>query len=420
MEGGQADGGLPSIPVFCKGSRAVSRLGVMSVAGVVTSIAGALGIFWPLWDEEPVLRLHGTVEIQEVRLGPRVEGRVASVDVAEGEIVAPGRAIVTLEAPELRQRLDQARAALAAAEAARDRVVNGPRPEEIAAARAEVAAAAARLDRLRAGARREEIARARSELESAEADLKVTLEDWSRITDLVRRGFSTDSEYREAVGVKDRLEGRVRAARAALDLLLAGSRPEEIAEAEALHQQAVAQLDLLLAGSRAEDIAEARARVAQAGAAVREAETHLAEAVVSAPERAVVEVVGVRPGDVVQAGQPIVRVLRAEDLWVKVFVPETELGKLRLNQAVDVVTDSYPDRTFRGEVVQVASISEFTPRNVQSADERRHQVFAVKVRVDDPQGVFKSGMAADVIVPLQDAPRPLPASPGLARAEDRS
>ena len=90
----------------------------------------------------------------------------------------------------------------------------------------------------------------------------------------------------------------------------------------------------------------------------------------------------------------------AEDLWVKVYVPETELGKLRLNQEVEVTVDSYPDRPFKGSVVQIASISEFTLRNVQSISERRHQVFGVKVRVADPQGVFKSGMAAEVLFRL--------------------
>ena len=99
--------------------------------------------------------------------------------------------------------------------------------------------------------------------------------------------------------------------------------------------------------------------------------------------------------------QPVVRVLRAADLWVKAYVPETQLGKVRLNQQVDVTIDSYPGKKFQGTVIQIASSSEFTPRNVQSADERKHQVFAIKVHVPDPEGVFKSGMAAEVVLPLQ-------------------
>jgi HlyD family secretion protein len=99
-----------------------------------------------------------------------------------------------------------------------------------------------------------------------------------------------------------------------------------------------------------------------------------------------------------------VRVLRAEDLWLKVYVPETDVSKVTLGKKVDVRIDAYPERVFQGTVIQIASISEFTPRNVQSADERRYQVFAVKVRVDNPRGVFKSGLAAEVVLPLEGPP----------------
>jgi multidrug resistance efflux pump len=114
----------------------------------------------------------------------------------------------------------------------------------------------------------------------------------------------------------------------------------------------------------------------------------------------VVEVLAVRRGDLVTPNQSLLRVLRADDMWVRVYVPETQLSRVRLGQDVEVRVDGYPGRTFAGTVAQIASVSEFTPRNVQTADERHNQVFGIKVRVADPQGVFKSGMAADVIVPL--------------------
>jgi len=129
---------------------------------------------------------------------------------------------------------------------------------------------------------------------------------------------------------------------------------------------------------------------------------NLKEAVVRAPDKALVEVVAVRPGDLVPPNQPVLRVLRYQDLWVKVYIPETDLGKVRENQEVQVFVDAYPGHPFRGTITFIDAQSEFTPRNVQSLDERRHQMFGVKVRVDDPQGVFKSGMAADVWLPLHD------------------
>jgi HlyD family secretion protein len=111
-------------------------------------------------------------------------------------------------------------------------------------------------------------------------------------------------------------------------------------------------------------------------------------------------VLAVRKGDLVAPNQPILRVLRADDLWVRIYVPETQLGQIRLHEKVDVTVDSDPDRHFEGEITQISPESEFTPRNVQSPDERRFQVFSAKVHVADPQGIFKSGMAAQVTVPL--------------------
>jgi multidrug resistance efflux pump len=126
----------------------------------------------------------------------------------------------------------------------------------------------------------------------------------------------------------------------------------------------------------------------------------IAESVVRAPGKAVVDVVSVRKGDLVAAGQAVVRALKADDLWVKVFIPEPELGRVPLNQAVMVTIDSYPGDRFSGRVTHIATQSEFTPRNIQSLDERKHQVFAAKVRVDNPRQIFKSGMAAEVEIPL--------------------
>src|SRR5262249_33141133 len=122
------------------------------------------------------------------------------------------------------------------------------------------------------------------------------------------------------------------------------------------------------------------------------------ELTVIAPEKCVLETVSVRAGSLVPPGQPVIVAHRADDLWVKVFIPATELGKLRLGQQAEVTVDSHPGRRFPGDVIQIATISEFTPRNVQSLDERRHQVFAVKIRVPDPEGVFKSGMAAEAFI----------------------
>jgi len=157
---------------------------------------------------------------------------------------------------------------------------------------------------------------------------------------------------------------------------------------------------LLLAGTRQEEIDEAAAHVADLQAKIDEIDVKRNERIVVAPERSIVEVLMVRPGDIAAPNQPVALMQRADDLWVKAFISEIDLGKIRLGQKVTVTCDAFPGKRFEGEITYIAAAAEFTPRNVQTIDERRHQVFGFKVRVDDPDGVFKSGMAADVWLPL--------------------
>jgi multidrug resistance efflux pump len=373
---------------------------ILISVGVLVAVGGAVGFYYPFANRERTLQLPGTVETQEVRLSSKVGGRVKKVAVQEGDMVKPGQPLVVFESPELEAQRDQLQAKLQAAEAARTKAYNGARIEEKALARAAVDSAKARLDKLTAGFRVEEIDQARFDAISAEANCEQALKDWNRERSLYP-GSTSKASIDQAEANYFRLKGLLESAKAKLKMMENGSRVEEIAEAGAELQKAQANLDLLLAGTRAEDLADADAKVAELRARLLEVDVQLREAVVVAPEKAVVEVVAVRPGDVVGPNQPVVRVLRADDLWVKTFVSEVDLGKVSLHQTVTVTCDSHPGMKFQGTVVQIAAESEFTPRNVQSIDERRHQVFAVKVRVADPKGVFKSGMAADVYLTVQ-------------------
>jgi multidrug resistance efflux pump len=375
------------------------------LAGLVLVIGGLAGgwyVYTRLHNGH-VLVLPGIVEIQEVRLGSKVGGRVARVLVQEGDLVSPGQNLVLFEAPELENQREQLRAKLAAAQAELDKALAGPRPEEKEMAREAVRAAKARYDRVEFGWREEEKRQAASEMASADAELLRATKELQRITTLFQQNSASQQDYEVALAARDRARGQFEAARAKNQMLQKGSRKEDIAEAYAEWKKAEANYEELKNGTREEDKALARAKVAETKAKLEEVEINLKEAVVSVPKdlgKAIVEVVSVRPGDLVQPNQPILRVLRADDLWVKVFVPETKLGLIPLNKEVDVRIDSFPDKVLHGVVIQKASISEFTPRNVQSVDERRYQVFAVKVRVDDPQGVLNAGMAAEVTIPL--------------------
>jgi multidrug resistance efflux pump len=362
--------------------------------------AACVWYFWPRASGPEVLRLPGTVEVQEVRLGSKVGGRVTAVHVREGQTVEAGTELVRFETNELIARRDQAKHQLAAARASLAKANKGPLEEEIAEAKAGAEAAAARLKLMTAGYREERKKQALADLAAAEAEVKKAEEEYTRVANLIGASMQ---EKDIALAARDRARALLTSAKAAVEWMARGNRPEEIEEAKAEAERAAARYALLKRGTRDEDKAAAYAAVEGAEARLAEAEVQLREAVVVAPEKCRVEVVPVRAGDLVPPGQPVARVLRADDLWVKAFVPATELGKVKHGQAVEVTVDSHPGKRFAGEVTFIASVSEFTPRNVQSADERRFQVFAVKVRVADPEGVFKSGMAAEVFVPLAEA-----------------
>lgn len=377
--------------------KVISGLAVLFVV-----LAGGVFYFWPR--NNHVLRLPGVVEVQEVRLGSKVGGRVEAVLVNEGDEIYVGQPLVVFEAPELRNQKLQVRARLDQAIAEWQRAESGPRPEEKDAAKAAMEAAKARWDRAEFGWRVEEKQQAASELESADADYEQAIKEWNRIAPLYRQGNASRTEFDAALAARDRARGRKDAAKSKVDMMKAGMRPEDKAEALGEYHRTKAQYELLREGTRKEDKDLAKAKVDEFKANLEANEINLSETTIVSPPnlgKAVVEVVAVRPGDLVPPNQPVIRVLRTKDLWVKVYVPETEYGLVELGQKVDVTIDSHPGRPFKGEIIQKSNIAEFTPRNVQSIDERRHQVFGVKVRILDPGRHFNAGMAAEVTIPLQ-------------------
>jgi multidrug resistance efflux pump len=381
------------------------KRGLLLLVAVAAVLVAGLGFYWPFHRSSSFV-LPGTVEIQEVRLGSKVGGRIAKLKVYEGERVMPGQELVIIEVPELENMKLQLMARLDAAEADYLRAKNGERQEEKDIGRAAADAAKARYDKLKEGYREEEKRWAASELDTAAAELKQTSDEWDRILELWRAKSAAKAEYDIARGNLDRAKGRYQVSKAKMDMYSIGNRKEDIAESKAEWEKSFAKHQELENGTRPEDIALAKARRDEAAAKVGEVEINLRESIVRVPDdpafyQAIVEVLPIRPGDIVAANQPVVRLLCVKDLWVKTFVPETKLGLIPLDTKVKVRLDSEPDKAFDGVVFYRSPASEFTPRNVQSPDERRYQVFALKIRVEDPKGVLNAGMAAEVTVPLE-------------------
>ncbi|MGB6782793.1 MAG: efflux RND transporter periplasmic adaptor subunit [Terracidiphilus sp.] len=337
----------------------------------------------------------GTIETREIHVGSRIGGRVTDVFVEEGQTVKAGTVLVRFECDALKASRAQAAASVVEARANLERMQRGNRPEEIAQATAQAAAARAALDEARNGPRPQELDQATADYAAAQADAVDADSFYGRMEKLIQTDTISRQQFDDARDKRDAARQRAESARQHLALLQAGTRPEDMRAAEDRYRQAEAARVLSVKGSRREDIEAAQGRLGQAEAQVTQLDADVREAELTAPADAVVEVVSVRPGDLVPAGRIVLSMLEASQLWVRIYVPETDLARVRLGQSAAVRVDSL-GRSFIGSVQQIASQAEFLPRNVQTRDDREHEVFGVKVRVDNAQNVLKSGMSAVV------------------------
>jgi multidrug resistance efflux pump len=363
------------------------------IAGVV--IVGVwLAFAWAGWRSRS--EYSGTVETREIQIGSKIGGRVTEVGVEEGQLVKDGASLVRFEADELKAQRVQTQAAVEQAQADMDKMLRGNRPDEIAEAEATARADKAALDEARNGPRREEIDHAMADYAAAAADAANAEVFYQRMKTLAGQDIVSKQQYDDAREKRDAAAQRAESARQRMAMLEAGTRVEDVNAAEARYKQAEAAADLMRKGFRREDIEAARGRLAEAQGHVAELDAQLREAELTAPADAVVEVVSVRPGDLVPAGRIVMTMLESSQLWVKVYVPETELARVHLGQRAAVSVDSFGGRIFDGHVGEIASEAEFLPRNVQTKSDREHEVFGVKVYVDNAEQVLKSGMSATV------------------------
>ena len=253
--------------------------------------------------------VSGTIEVDEVHVGPRTAGRVEKIFAQEGDSLKAGQTIVQLEAYEVRARRD-----LAAA--------------QIDTALRDTESQAAQLDFLRDDARRQQ--------------------------DLLRRKVVSPTDA-ERAGSAARAQDKI--------------------------------------------VDAAKMRVVQARAQLADIDAQLGEMQVKAPTDSILEVLSVKVGDVLPANREVATLLLPEHLWVRVYVPEPWLGLIQVGDQVEVRVDSFPKENFAGTVEQINRQAEFTPRNVQTVEERIRQVFGVKIRVPSKDGRLRAGMAADVLFP---------------------
>lgn len=291
-----------------------------------------------------IMTLSGNVEVTEHNIGFKVPGKIVKLNVDEGDRVKQGDLLAELSSGDVKALVDQMRAAL----------------EE----------AKVKLAEMRAGSRKQEIGKARAESASTEAELVRARKDFERAETLYANGAISASRFDAAKSAYETRLGQLKSAKQ--------------------------QQSLVEEGPRREDIKAAELRVTQLTALVANSEDKLADTRLYAPVSGIVFRKTVELGEVVQAGAAIFVIGDLEKPWVKVYVKEDRLSLVKRGQKAKVSVDTFKDKSYDGIVTYIASDAEFTPKNVQTQEERVKLVFGVKVTVQNQSQELKPGMPADV------------------------
>ena len=322
-------------------SRSVIALGLISAAA-------ASGIWW--WSRHPGesndLSLQGNVEVRQVNLAFKVGGRLQSLDVDEGDAITKSARLASLDKTYFADTIAQLTAQRAQLQANLDKMVAGNRPEEIAEAEARVA-----------------------EREATLTNAKTSLD---RAKSLLATAAGTQKAYDDALAAQRQAVATLNSAQQALILMKAGFRTE--------------------------DIAAARAQLDSGVAALRIAERQLADAELLAPNDGVILTRVREAGAIVNPGETVLVLSLTTPVWVRTYVSETELGRVRPGQNVTVTTDTPGLPAMSGRVGFISATAEFTPKTVETRELRTALVYRVRIVVDDPKGLLRQGMPVTVAV----------------------
>ena len=310
--------------------------------------AGVYSVYFKKQIDPNVIKVSGNIEATTVGTGFKIAGHVAKRLVDEGASIKKGQIIAKLETADLELDVANADAQLAAAQAALAQLTNGSRIQDVSVAQAG--------------------------LRSAEADKQNAVVEYRRMQQLFSQGAISAQE-------RDRSQTMYETAAARSD-------------------QAVQQLSLVVEGPRQEEIALAAAKVEQSKQLLKLAQTRLGYAQITAPIDGFVLSKNIEEGEYVSPGTAVVTIGDLEQVWLKAYIAENELGKVKLGQKVSVTTDTYPNKIYNGHISFIASEAEFTPKNIQTTEERVKLVYRIKISIDNAAHELKPGMPADALIRL--------------------
>jgi HlyD family secretion protein len=385
---------------------------LLAVVALLSAVAVTSAYFYLNRENEKVLKASGTIEATDVDVSFQIGGRVVEVSAVEGQHVKAGNVLARLSSEELTERVHQLEASLEAvmSQARQQEATVALRgsivESQIAQSRSQEEATRVAAARVRAGSRPQEVRVAEAELAQADAQLAQRRADFERAANLLKEGVIAQQQMDAAQAALRTAEAARDAATQRLALSREGAREEDIAEAEAQIRAAQAGVGVAEAGRKEMDLQRAaldaaRAREKELKAQLMAAKAQLSYAEIRSPIDGVVLTKNVESGEVVSPGTPVVTVANVAQLWMNIYIPETQTGLVKLGQEVRVRVDSFPEESFKGTITFVSSESEFTPKTILTQEERIKLVYRAKVSLENTEGRLKPGMHADAELALQ-------------------
>jgi HlyD family secretion protein len=380
---------------------------LLPVAGLIAlGVAGAVILRNSKRPDPNRIVIAGNIELTEVNIAFKTAGRLIERTVDEGDAVRPGQIIARLDRDQLVRQREQGQAALASAQAqfAQAQTAASWQKEtltaDLAQRRADLASAEAKLAELKNGSRPQEIQEARAAVDNAAAELERAKRDWDRAQVLYKNDDISTSQFDQYRNRFDSAQAQSKQARERYDLVVAGPRKEQIdaAASQVDRMRAalkVGEANTLEVKRREQEITTRRAEIERAQAQVAVTDTQLADTVAVSPVGGVVLVKSADVGEVLAAGATVVTVGDIDHPWLRGYINERDLGRVKLGDKVRITTDSFPGKEYWGRVSFIASEAEFTPKQIQTQEERVKLVYRVKIDVENQKHELKSNMPAD-------------------------
>jgi HlyD family secretion protein len=358
------------------------------------------------------IMVSGNIELTEVNIGFKTAGRLIERDVDEGDSVKKGEILARLDRDQLSAQREREGAGLNSSEAqlaeARTNLEwqKATQAADVESKRADLAAAEAHLAELKNGSRPQEKLDAKAAVDSAQSEVERSKRDWDRAQTLYKNDDISTAQFDQ---YRKNWESAVAALKSATEregLVLAGPRIEEIDQqsAQVEHSRAAlktAEANALQVKQREEELVTRRADIAHSQASLALINWQLSDTVAVSPVDGVVLVKSADVGEILAPGTTVVTVGDIDHPWLRGYINETDLGKIRIGSKARVTTDSYPGRAFNGRITFISSEAEFTPKQIQTQQERVKLVYRIKIEVENPQRELKSNMPADAEILLE-------------------